>query len=264
MSAWILLRGLTRESRHWGRFPALLGDAVEPARIVALDLPGNGALCSQISPATVEEIADACRAQVREMRLEPPFFLLGLSLGAMVATAWAAGFPAEACGCVLINTSMRPFAPLHWRLRPANYAAIVRLLLFDDPVASERLVLRMTSRMHAAAEAILQEWIALRRETRVSRANALRQLTAAARFRAPAQRPSAPVLVLASARDALVDVRCSRALARAWQSDFAEHPVAGHDLPLDDAAWVVEQVANWSRTQYASGTIIESGTGWRK
>src|SRR5262249_38708200 len=88
MSAWILLRGLTRESGHWGGFPALLGDAVEPARIVALDLPGNGALCAQTSPATVEELADACRAELRKACVEPPFFLLGLSLGAMVATAW--------------------------------------------------------------------------------------------------------------------------------------------------------------------------------
>jgi pimeloyl-ACP methyl ester carboxylesterase len=264
MSAWILLRGLTRESRHWGRFPAQLGDAIAPAHIVAFDLPGNGTLCSQTSPATVEELADACRAQVRAMRLEAPYFLLGLSLGGMVATAWAARFPAEVRGCVLINTSMRPFAPLRWRLRAANYAAIGRLLLLYDPVASERLVLRMTSRMHLADEVVLRDWIALRRERRVSRANALRQLIAAARFRAPAQRPSKPVLVLASTRDALVDVRCSRTLACAWQCDFAEHPEAGHDLPLDDARWVVEQVAIWARTQYASGTTIESGTGWRR
>jgi len=250
--------------RHWGRFPALLGDAVEPARIVPLDLPGNGALCSQTSPSTVEELAGACRAQLREIRIEPPFFLLGLSLGAMVVTAWAARFPAEVRGCVLLNTSMRPFAPLHWRLRPANYAAIGRLLLLDDPVAAERLVLRMTSRLHPADQLVLDDWIALRRERHASRVNALRQLAAAARFRAPTLPPSAPVLVLASARDALVDVRCSRALARAWQSDFAEHPEAGHDLPLDDAPWVVEQVGNWARTQYASGTTIESGTGWRR
>jgi len=213
MSAWILLRGLTRESRHWGRFPALLGAAVDPARVVALDLPGNGVLCSQTSPATVEELADACRAHLREMRIEPPFFLLGLSLGAMVATAWAGRFAAEVRGLVLINTSMRPFAPLHWRMRPANYATIVRLLLLDDPAASERLVLRMTSRLHAGDERVLDEWIALRRERRVSRGNAVRQLAAATRFRVPEVRPSAPVLVLASTRDALVDVRCSRALA---------------------------------------------------
>jgi pimeloyl-ACP methyl ester carboxylesterase len=247
MSAWILLRGLTRERRHWGRFAALLGDAVDSARVVALDLPGNGVLCSQTSPATVEELADACRAQLREVRIEPPFFLIGLSLGAMVATAWAARFAAEVRGLVLINTSMRPFSPLRWRLRPGNYASFVRLLLLDDPVEAERLVLRMTSQLCADDERVLDEWIALRRERRVSRGNALRQLAAAARFRAPAVRPFAPVLVLASARDALVDVRCSRALAQAWKSDFAEHPEAGHDLPLDDAAWVVEQIRDWVR-----------------
>jgi hypothetical protein len=36
-------------------------------------------------------------------------------------------------------------------------------------------------------------------------------------------------------------------LARYWQAAFAEHPSAGHDLPLDDGAWVAGQVAQWSR-----------------
>jgi len=50
------------------------------------------------------------------------------------------------------------------------------------------------------------------------------------------------VLVLTSAHDGLVDTRCSLALARAWRCDIESHPWAGHDLPLDDAAWVIDQV----------------------
>lgn len=246
MSTWILLRGLTRESRHWGRFPSLLGDAVEAAEVIALDLPGNGSLSGRISPTKVEEAADACRAELQRRNVEAPFFLLGMSLGAMVATAWSTRFPGDVRACVLINTSMRPFCPFYWRLRPANYFSILRLLLLSDPVASEKLVLQMTSRLGGASDLLLDEWSALRSETRVSRSNALRKLLAAARFRAPATRPEAPVLVLASTRDTLVDVRCSRALAHAWQSDYAEHPDAGHDLPLDDAPWVARQVGAWA------------------
>jgi hypothetical protein len=76
----------------------------------------------------------------------------------------------------------------------------------------------------------------------VSAANALRQLWAAARFVAPPAPPRARVLVLTSARDGLVDTRCSLALARAWRCEIESHPWAGHDLSLDDAPWVIDQV----------------------
>ena len=33
MSTWILLRGWTRESAHWGRFPAQLDEALLDARV---------------------------------------------------------------------------------------------------------------------------------------------------------------------------------------------------------------------------------------
>ena len=76
-------------------------------------------------------------------------------------------------------------------------------------------------------------------------ANALRQLLAAARFRAPARAPQRPVLVLTSRGDRLVHTSCSEALARAWGSPLARHPGAGHDLPLDAPDWVVAQVRQW-------------------
>ena len=49
-----------------------------------------------------------------------------MSLGAMVAVDWAARHPEELAGCVLINTSLRPFSPWYQRLRPANYGALLR------------------------------------------------------------------------------------------------------------------------------------------
>ena len=41
---WLLLRGLTREAGHWGRFPQQLQAALPGARILAIDLPGNAVL----------------------------------------------------------------------------------------------------------------------------------------------------------------------------------------------------------------------------
>jgi len=80
----------------------------------------------------------------------------------------------------------------------------------------------------------------------VSASNAMRQLLAAARFRAPEVAPPAPLLVLCSRGDRLVDPQCSIRLAAAWNARLAVHPTAGHDLPLDDGPWVAARVREWT------------------
>lgn len=244
---WVLLRGLTREARHWGAFPAAFAQAVPGARVIALDLPGNGALHRGRSPGSVAAMASHCRDELRRRGVAPPFHVLAMSLGAMVATAWAVAAPDEIAAAVLINTSLRPFSPFHQRLRPANCATLLRLLgTRANTLAWERAVLAMTSNGPAAdPAALLQAWAGYRRECPVGAANAWRQLWAAARYRAPARSPFARVLLLGSTADALVDVRCTRQLARHWSCEARLHPSAGHDLPLDDPAWVARQVRDW-------------------
>ncbi len=248
MNTWIFLRGLTREARHWGEFPATFGEAIAGAQVVAMDLPGNGRLHRMTSPVRVGEMAAYCRAELRSRGIPPPYRLLAMSLGAMVAAAWAAEHPQEVRSCVLINTSLRPFSPFHHRLKPANYLALCRRACFaGDERAAEALILRLTSSRPEQHGEVLDAWLSYRRECPVSGRNALRQLFAAGRYRAPADAPSAPLLILASAADALVDPRCSRQLAIHWRASIAEHRTAGHDLPLDDGRWVAQQVRAWLR-----------------
>ena len=245
---WILLRGLTRDSHHWGGFPQLFGERMSGARVVTLDLPGNGVLNAQPSPLSVEAVVDYCRAELLRRDLEPPYQVLAMSLGAMVTAAWASAHPHELQACVLINTSLRPFSPFHHRMRPANYATVLRMALASPgPRASEEAVLRLTSRMPQQTGAVLDDWTAWREQHPVSAANALRQIIAAARYRAPRNAPAVPLLILNSARDGLVDPRCSQRLAQAWQCPIEVHAEAGHDLPLDDGEWVAQRVAEWLR-----------------
>lgn len=243
---WLLLRGLTREAAHWGDFIPALAQALPAARIATLDLPGNGQLHAQASPWSVPAMVRACREQAACQGLVPPFHVLALSLGAMVGVAWAHAAPREVAALVAINTSMRPFSPLPQRLRPANYPALLRLLLAPGkPLAAEATVLRLTSNHPPQPDALLADWAAVRARRPVKGRNALRQLVAAARFRAPQAPPPCPVLLLASTRDHLVDMRCSQAMARAWQCPLHLHPTAGHDLPLDDPHWVARHVKEW-------------------
>ncbi|HAT33225.1 MAG TPA: alpha/beta hydrolase [Janthinobacterium sp.] len=246
MTTWILLRGLMRERRHWGDFPRLLQEALPDAAIVTPDLPGNGERNGMRSAGSVAGMVEFCRQDVAARGHAGPLHLLALSLGAMVAVEWAARYPHEIAGAVLMNTSMRPFSRFYRRLRWQNYGAIVAALALGGIARQEKLILCLTSRDAAGREELLQSWIGYQRRYPVARANALRQLLSAARYRAPAQRPAPPILVLAGGGDRLVDPRCSWQLAQRWQTEYHCHPSAGHDLPLDEGAWVARMVSQWS------------------
>jgi pimeloyl-ACP methyl ester carboxylesterase len=244
MPTWVFLRGLSRESRHWGGFIEQFQLGVPGARVVTIDLPGNGLLNAQRSPCNVPDVVTHCRAQLVTQGVLPPYNILAMSLGAMVSTAWSHAHPQEVDGQVLINTSLRPFSPFYHRLQPHNYASLVRLVLIGgNPEEWEGLVLRLTS--NGDHEQVIPHWLRIRRDNPVSTANALRQLFAAIRYRAPVNKPAVPTLVLASELDHLVSNNCSKALTHAWQCTLRIHPWAGHDLPLDDGAWVIEQVKGW-------------------
>jgi pimeloyl-ACP methyl ester carboxylesterase len=255
MSSWILLRGLTREARHWGDVPERIAARWPGAATRCIDLPGNGRRHADASPVAIAPMLAAVRSEATARGLAPPYHLLALSLGGLVAIEWAVQHPRELAGAVLVNTSVRPFAPGHRRLRPGAWPTLLRLLLDAESDAEhERLVLALTSAGRGTDAGLLADWIVWRRECRVTRLNALRQIVAAVRYRAPAAAPPVPWLVLAGAGDRLVDPRCSLALAQRWGAAFALHPHAGHDLPLDDAPWLVERVAEWLQADTASAS----------
>lgn len=243
MATWVFLRGLVREQRHWGNFVHTFQSALPASQVTMLDLPGNGALHHLPSPTTVQGMVHSCRQQLQAMGLPGPYRLLAMSMGAMIAAQWSLDHPEEVQSQVLINTSMRPLSPVYHRLRVGNYAAMLLLVLGPaTPLQWERAILRMTT--NTPHDDVLPQWVQWRRQYPVSGANALRQLWAAARFRVGLARPGTPTLILASRQDHLVSVRCSERLAAQWQVPLRLHPTAGHDLPLDDGSWVVQQICH--------------------
>ena len=246
MSTWVFLRGWAREARHWGDFPAQFRAAMPDAEIVELDPPGGGRFYARRSLLTIESMVEHARAWLGAQRTPAPYHLLGLSLGGMVSLDWATRYPGEVAACVVMNTSLSPFSAFYERVRPRNYSALLRVLCERDALARETAIYRLTSSGKLNAD-IVSAWARYAQEQPVSRGNAVRQLVAAARYRAPVEPPEVPVLVLASAGDRLVSPRCSRELAKAWKLPIAVHPTAGHDLALDDGPWVAAEVKRWLR-----------------
>lgn len=253
MSTWVLLRGLMRESRHWGDFPARLQQAMG-GTVVTPDLPGNGMLHWRSSPSCVQGMTEACRNQLQSLGHTPPYRVLAMSLGAMVAVDWATRYPHELQSMVLINTSLAPYSPFYQRLRPENYLVLFSTLLFASPARQQALILRLTSNHFSPVRQaeILALWNSYAQEFPVTRANALRQLYAAARYHAAIEKIRVAVILLSGQQDRLVDCRCSETLAERWACLIRRHPTAGHDLPLDDGDWVVQQVKDWLDSQSPS------------
>ena len=248
MTTWILLRGLMREARHWGDFPTVFEKAVGTQNLVTLNFPGNGNLHARTSPASVEKMADDCRAQLQQLGYAPPYRVLALSLGAMVAVEWSVRYPDDLESMVLINTSLAPLNPFYHRLRPANYPSLLKFIVFSSIVQREKLILRITSRLNRTQQeqaALLQQWVGYACDCPVTNANILRQLRAAIAYRCAQTAPPVPVLLLAAQQDQLVDVKCSLTLAHHWGCPIRLHASAGHDLPLDDPVWVAQQVREW-------------------
>ena len=243
---WVLLRGLTREARHWGTFPEQLANLPGAGRVVTLDLRGNGVFHAQHSPACVRDMMDFARHQLQAQGVAPPWKLLAMSLGGMVATDWAQQHPQEVSRLVLINTSMRPFSNMTERLRPANWLPLALLAArWHNADSTERTIHRLTCNNTSSREADVAAWVHIRQTAPVSPGNAWRQLLAAARFSSGPQAPACPTLVLSSGAERLVNPRCSQRLAEAWQASHHSHPWAGHDLPHDDAGWVCQRIGRW-------------------
>ncbi len=252
MTSWVLLRGLMREARHWGDFPHQFQQAIGEQRLLCLDFPGNGQLHELNSLTTVEAMADFCHAQLAQHQVlgaaPEPVQVLAVSLGAMVALAWAKKYPEDISSMVLINTSVAPHSPFYHRLRPANYPELIATMLFGSGLAREKLILHITSNTHTLEQAdfISRQWLAYAQEKPIRLLNILRQLWAAMRFRAPLQMGQIPLLLLAGEHDRLVNADCSRTLAHLWHCPLRLHAQAGHDLPLDDGQWVIQQVLDWT------------------
>jgi pimeloyl-ACP methyl ester carboxylesterase len=260
MTTWVFLRGLTREARHWGDFPerfrAAFSGELAAADILTPDLPGNGRLHAMQSPLSVTAMMESCRQQLHEQGKAPPYHLLALSLGGMVAVAWALRYPEECRALVLMSTSLRPYSPFYKRLRPRGWATLVRLIPARG-LQRERGILQLTSARADELQALLPTWTAYAGEYPVSRSGALRQLFAAARFTVSGK-PRVPMLLLAGAGDRMVHPDCSRRLAQAWQAECVLHPDAGHDLTLDAGDWVAARVKTWLRHKSVSQDTCRS------
>jgi len=244
---WILLRGLARESGHWGAFVPLLKSAFPDAQITLLDLPGTGCFHRETSPCTIKAITDSVRRDAVDSGLvQQPATILALSLGAMVAWEWLRSYPEDICGAALMNTSFADVSPFYQRLRWQSYSDFAALAMTRDLHNRESGILRLTSNRRNQRKQTIRTWENIQNKRPISLKNSFRQIIAAASYRPGDIKPKQPVLLLNGLGDRLVSPICSEAIHKKWNLELRRHLWAGHDLTLDDGAWVVAQLQEWS------------------
>ncbi|GAB2910709.1 alpha/beta fold hydrolase [Rheinheimera gaetbuli] len=242
----LLIRGLSREQRHWGTFRPLLAARLSNP-VLSFDFAGCGQLYQQRSPCSIKALSQSVRLQVQQApEFNGRLHLVAISLGGMLAADWASHYPQEVASVTLINSSARPLSPFYQRLHWRNYPLILRSLLMSA-TQREQVILRLTSAAPAQHQASLANWQLWQQQRPVAKLNALRQLWAASRFNVPAA-PRCPTLLISSLGDKLVSPQCSAALANYWQVPHIQHSWAGHDLALDDPEWLCTQLASFITT----------------
>lgn len=243
---FLLLRGLVREQRHWGEFPTLLHKQFPDHELLMLDIPGNGQWYQSESPRNIAGMTEALREQIHAKQFDGQLIPIGLSMGGMITLDWMNRHPDEIAAGVVINTSLGNFSPFYQRLRWQCYSVLFSLFR-QNPAQREQTILGLTSNHQRNNTDLLIQWQAWQQEAPVTPRNAFNQIIASATFRLD-QKPNQPLLIVNSKADRMVDPRCSLRIRDNWSCEFAEHPSAGHDLPLDVPAWLAWVIKGWLST----------------
>jgi pimeloyl-[acyl-carrier protein] methyl ester esterase len=257
-----LIRGLARESRHWGDFVADLEKAYtatgRKVRVETIDLPGCGRHSEMRSCTTVQATADFAREKMKDILakearegIEPAAHrrLVSISLGGMVGVSWMARYPNDFHSAVLINSSFRGISKVTERLRWDSWWRIPLIVGERSVVGREKKILDWVSNRSDRRQEVLDSWVQIQLTRPVSTANLALQLMAASMFKAPDSSDERIVLpkllVLCSRQDRMVHPDCSQAIADRYKAPVIFHPTAGHDLPLDAGPWVATMISEW-------------------
>lgn len=236
---FVLIRGLFREQRHWGEFPALLSKSFPDADVICVDIPGAGRRNMELSPTSIESMVDKIREGLDG---GVPVNIIAISMGGMIGLQWAEMYPDEINSVICINTSAKNHSGFYHRLRPKKYFEIVKAA-FSSVERREKAIYRLVSNRSESTK-IIDDWISYAEEYPISKTNLFRQLLAAFRFNIT--RPvSCRLLFISSLHDNLVSHNATEAIAEKWHAPLLVNAVAGHDIPLDDPQWLCDRVESF-------------------
>lgn len=242
----VIMRGLVRESRHWGDYINKLQSYLPDHKILAPNIPGNGLYNNQKSITSISGTIDYVRQSIKKQIPEgAKVDLCAISLGGMVATAWLQKYPEDFNRAILMNTSYRGLTPIYKRMAIPTLFKLIQSRFAPSIRKKEEIIYGIVSNS-PQDEKIISLWTKIGEENPVSTENALRQIWAASKFKPDLKtKPKTPILLLAGEKDRLCSVDCSKAIAKLWELPLETHPTAGHELHHDATEWTFNHLKNW-------------------
>ena len=237
----VFLRGLIRSRFHWGNFPRRFD---QDFQVIEPELPGNGYLFRDNTPASIPAMMEAMRAQVKATT-DRSVVIIAVSMGAMIATEWARRYPQEIRELHLVNTSLANLSLPWQRMKTLSFLKLIGTT--GSRLRLEKAILRLTmNRPLGMADHEL--WLDFAERHPLKWRNVFVQLIASSGYQGPKEAPVDKVVLYNAAGDQLVKPGCTMAIARQWKKPLITHTDAGHDLPMDDPEWLEEKIrGNLSR-----------------
>jgi alpha-beta hydrolase superfamily lysophospholipase len=238
-----MLRGLGRETKHWDEdfLNMLVRRDLVPELI---DLPGAGDFRDILSPTDIADYVSFLQSQWKKLNNNPDekVYLLGHSLGGMIAIRWAFEYPEQFHKVLLVNTSDQRSNSLTRRLKPFGLMKLMKIMASPEIKTKEQEVLEMISNNDVAKKQVLDRWVNIACTRPMKTLSLINQVYAASKFSAPTKL-QVPAVYITSTADKMVSHKCSETLARLHKATLHKHDKAGHDLPLDDPDWLADCIA---------------------
>lgn len=245
---WLLLRGLGRVSEHWFDFPNLL--KTPENHVLCLDLPGVGTEKNSPVPTSIKKnYLDLRRRFLKQKSNTMPWGILGYSMGGMIALQWLHDSPEDFALGIIVNSSAKDLSPLSNRLSVFSMYCGLRAGLTSDPLQYEKNLLKMVSNNRAKDPVLIEAMSRISKISGVTPKVVLRQLIASSQFMSPSS-IEIPVAFIASIKDQMVDVSCSKKLAEKYNAPIKFHPSSGHEITLDDPLWLANQIKDFQQTSH--------------
>lgn len=247
--AVVLLQGLGLSSRFWFDIPEMLAsDPQTPRRVIAIDNRGTGRSEKPWRPWTMATMADDVDAVLRDAGVDAAF-IVGISMGGMVAQHVALRHPRRVRGLVLLATTA---GFLMGALPEAKALGRLLTLPLGGPRAGTNLVrLLLPESKWERAKEIFRDWPkAMREDPTEPRTFAAHLFAASTHLVAPRlSRIACPAVVVAGSHDMLIPLKNAQVLAaRIPQAELEVIEDTGHAVFAEDRDLVRRMVVRLERS----------------
>ena len=242
-----LLRGLTRESGHWGNdFAQNITKKFPNSTIHYLDLPGAGVYNRDKSPMKVNSIMEFMRSRAIEKFKDTTQknIIVATSLGGMVAMEWVLKHKSDFDAAVLVVPSFKKVRKFNERVKPSIRKEVISIGFTRNMQKREAKLVKINSNRLEKFNDILTSWVNIQKKRPMAKKNIIRQSIAGMRYQ-PKGKPNIPILVIGSYGDRLVKSSCTVKVATKYNSTLEMHNTSGHALPIDAPEWLVDTIKSW-------------------